>query len=306
MTPTSDLRVSVVIPTFGRPRQLRHCLDAIARQTIATRHFEVVIVDDGSPERHDDLLLEYASRLRLRLVRQANAGPAVARNRGAMEAVAPLLAFTDDDCRPCPEWLERLLAARANHPGALVGGQVVNGLPDDVFATASQLILDMVYEHFNTVPTDAYFFASNNVLCGRDEMVALGGFDTSFRWAGAEDRDFCDRWRATKQRLVWQPDAVVEHFHAQSLLTFAELHYRYGRGAHLYHAKRQIRGSGTMRADLGFHRSLPRRVLERVGRPLGPWRSVQICGALALWEVVNAVGFFMQACDPPPHLGEER
>lgn len=290
----AEPHVSVVIPTCGRPGQLRECLEALASQTMTAAAFEVVVVDDGSPEPLDALVAEFASRLQVRLLRQANTGPAAARNHGARAARAPRVAFTDDDCRPRPEWLERLLAAERRHPGTLVGGGIVNGLPDDVFATTSQLVVDLVYEHFNADPENAYFFASNNMLCDRERLLALGGFDTTFPRAGAEDRDFCDRWRAAGLRLVWQPAATIEHHHGQSLTKFIDLCYRYGRGARLYHEKRQSRGTGTMREDLGFHRSLPRRIWKRLGRPLGPWRSVQVCGTLLLWQFVNAVGFFVQ------------
>jgi GT2 family glycosyltransferase len=150
------------------------------------------------------------------------------------------------------------------------------------------------HQHFNADPANAYFFASNNMLCRRERLIALGGFDTAFPRAGAEDRDFCDRWRAAGLRLVWQVDATIEHCHGQSLATFIDLHYRYGRGARLYHAKRQARTTGTMREDLGFHRSLPSRIWKRMGRPLGPWRSVQVCGAILLWEAVNAIGFLQR------------
>lgn len=300
LPPVTDPLVSVVIPTFGRPRRLRECLDALARQTMSKLQFEVVIVDDGSPEPLDHIVAEFPALLRVRLVRQENAGPAAARNRGAREATALLVAFSDDDCQPRPDWLERLVAGEREHPGALVGGSIVNGLSDDMFATTSQFIVDLVYEHFNSDPENAYFFASNNILCRRDRLLELGGFDTAYRRAGAEDRDFCDRWRAAGLRLVWRPDAVVEHRHAQSLQKFIDLHYRYGRGAHLYQAKRRARGTGTMREDLGFHRTLPGRIWRRLGRPPGYWRSVQIGAALLLWQAVNAIGFFAQSCSSLP------
>lgn len=292
--------VSVVIPTFARPRPLRNCLDALVRQTLPTTDFEVVVVDDGSPTPAEAVVAEFSPRLAVRVVRQHNAGPAAARNRGAREACAPLVAFTDDDCRPRPEWLERMLAGEREHPGSLVGGSTVNGLPDEVFAATSQLIVDLVYEHFNADPDKAYFFASNNILCRRDRLLEVGGFDTAFPQAGAEDRDFCDRWRSAGLRLVWRQDALIDHFHGQSWRGFVDLHLRYGRGAHLYQAKRRARGTGSMRDDLRFHRTLPRRVWRRLGRPPGYVQSARIAAALVLWQMVNAVGFVAQA------LGDRR
>ena len=290
-------RVSVVIPTYARPARLRECLRALAGQSMPSTEFEVVVVDDGSPEPLDDVAEEFRSRLQVRLLRQENAGPSEARNHGVREATAPLVAFTDDDCLPQPEWLARLVAEHRHRPGALIGGSTINGLPDDIFATTSQLIVDLVYEHFNGDPDHAYFFASNNMLCDRDRVLQLGGFDTTYLRPGAEDRDFCDRWRAAGLQLVWRQDAVIEHRHPQSVRDFVGLHWRYGRGAYLYQAKRGQRGTGTMRDDLAFHRTLPGRLRRRLGRPLGWRRSAGIGAALVLWQAVNAAGFFAQACE---------
>jgi hypothetical protein len=94
---------------------------------------------------------------------------------------------------------------------------------------------------------------------------------------------------------MWRPDAVIEHRHSQSLRKFIDLHYRYGRGACLYHHKRRARGTGTMREELLFHRTLPGRIWRRLGRPPGYLRSVQIGAALMLWQIANAAGFFAEA-----------
>jgi GT2 family glycosyltransferase len=156
------------------------------------------------------------------------------------------------------------------------------------------LIIDLVYDHFNRDPENAYFLASNNIACRRDLFLQLGGFDTEFSKAGAEDREFCDRWRMTGRpiRLVRRP--LVEHRHAQTFTKFLDLHYRYGRGAYLYQAKRRQRASGTMAEDMGFHRSLVREVPKHLqGMPIP--RKVQALFGLAIWQLANAVGFFAMA-----------
>jgi len=165
-----------------------------------------------------------------------------------------------------------------------------------LFASASQLIIDHVYGYFNADPENAYFFASNNVLCSREQFLALGGFDRSFPRPGAEDRDFCDRWRMAGWPLIWRPGAYVEHRHPQPLPGFINLHARYGRGAYLYQARRRQRGSGTMQDDFGFHRTLPSRISLYFAQRIDPilWK-VGLFAALALWQLANAVGFMMEA-----------
>lgn len=291
------MAVTVVVPTYRRPHRLRACLEALSAQRLEDP-WEVVVVDDGSPEPPAPSVTSLVEARGWRLIRQANAGPAAARNRAAHLAKGTFLAFTDDDCRPEPTWLEALLRVARDRPRALVGGTTVNGLPGDLFASTSQLIVDLVYEHFNADTDDGYFLASNNFLCSRERFLEVGGFDDSFPRAGAEDRDFCDRWRMRGWPIVWRPEARVEHRHGQSFRQFVDLHVRYGRGAYRYRAIRKKRGSGTMREDIGFHTSLPRRVIgvlrnERLGG-----RRIATLAALGVWQAANAAGFLFEAAVP--------
>lgn len=285
---------SVIIPTRNRPRAIIACLDAIGRQEVTAHAYEVIVVDDGSDECLQLDPRRWADRFELRVLRQENAGPAAARQRGVAEARGAILAFTDDDCLPAPGWLATLVAALESFPESMVGGSTFNGLSADMCAETSQLILEIVYEHFNSDPSGAYFFASNNIAMRRSDYLASGGFDGEFGSPAAEDREFCDRWRLQGRPLRWFPSAQVEHRHPQTLYAFTRLHYRYGRGAFLYANRRRDRNSGTMVADVGFHRSLPRRVHARLKRyPV--LRRLTVLLLLAWWEVVNAVGFFSEA-----------
>lgn len=251
------------------------------------------MVDDGS---HPALALDpsrWQSAFALRVIRQKNTGPAGARQHGASVARGVVLAFTDDDCAPLPTWLPEMLSALQVHPRAFIGGSTSNGLSDDPGAETSQLILELVYDHFNA-GEQAYFFASNNIACHRQDYLNSGGFDLDFPAAAAEDREFCDRWRMQGRPLRCIPAARIEHRHPQSLLQFLRLQFRYGQGAYVYQAKRRLRKSGTMREDLGFHRSLLPAVWRKLaGRPLA--RQFASAIHLAVWQAANTAGFFHEA-----------
>jgi glycosyltransferase involved in cell wall biosynthesis len=94
------LRISVIIPTLGRPRALRACLEALCESDYERGRFEVIIVDDGSPAPLERAVNPFAEQLHIKMLRQGNAGPASARNAAAAMARGELLAFTDDDCLP--------------------------------------------------------------------------------------------------------------------------------------------------------------------------------------------------------------
>jgi glycosyltransferase involved in cell wall biosynthesis len=215
---------SIIIPTFRRPGALAACLESL--KGLDHPSFEVVVVDDGSPEPMDEAVRPYRERLQLTVLRQENAGPGAARNRGAEAARGSYLAFTDDDCKPDPGWLEAFEGTLRTHPDALVGGPVRNGLPQNLYAAASQDITTFLYE---SDTSDRAFFSSNNLACRRDRFVEVGGFDPDLRTS--EDRDLAIRWRAAGGRTVRAGNAVVQHFHDMTAAGFWRQQVSYGRGA---------------------------------------------------------------------------
>lgn len=292
------MMASVIIPTRNRPCSIINCLDALFRQTMPAGSFEVIVVDDGSTHPLELSATRWADRFELRLIRQSNTGPAGARNRGAQEARGEFLAFTDDDCCPEPGWLAALIDALQQNPMALAGGSTENALKENMGANVSQMILELVYEHFNADHGESYFFASNNMACRQDTFNQVGGFDADFPSPAAEDREFCDRWRMRGLPLIWRKDALIKHHHKQSLREFTGLHFRYGIGAFLYQDRRKARNSGTMQQDLGFHRTLPWRTWQYL-RGIGIRRGARVLSYLLIWQIANAAGFFYSwICSP--------
>ena len=252
--------VTVVVPSYGRPGRVRRCLQALAR--LDYPDCRVVIVDDGSPEPIAPIAAPFGERVRV--IRQANAGPARARNAGVAAASTELIAFTDDDCEPGPGWLHALVAAHARDPGALVGGRTVNGLPDNAFSSASQALVDYLYAYNGERDAGSAFFTTNNLLFSRSGFEAVGGLDASFTEAAAEDRELCLRWRRSGRALRYAPDAVVAHAHDLTLGGFWRQHAAYGAGAYRLH--RVLDAGGDAR---------PKREPARFysGILLHPWRS---------------------------------
>src|SRR5271166_367820 len=126
---------SVIIPTYGRGEKLGATLDALLKSdTSGLNDVEVIVVDDGSPEPVGPFVQSLVTRppISLRCIRQENAGPAVARNRGFRESHGDIVLFLDDDIL-VPRGLIRLhVEAHRCHPGSVVFGRCVppKSLPD--------------------------------------------------------------------------------------------------------------------------------------------------------------------------------
>jgi GT2 family glycosyltransferase len=241
---------SIVVPTYRRRDSLARCLRAIEALDFQRDRFELLVVDDGSPTPPADLVATLDPRIQARLVCARHGGPATARNIGAGLAHGHYLVFTDDDCMPRPDWLLAIDRRVSSLSGPTAfGGRVVNVLADNLYATASQGIVDYLYEYYGGRPAPRRFFTTNNLVVPRAAFIDLGGFDETFALPAAEDRDFCERWLDAGKALEYASDAIVSHAHALTFARFNRQHFSYGRGAFDLHRSRAQRGERSLKVE---------------------------------------------------------
>jgi len=283
--------ISIVIPTYNRPDQLAVCLRACSRLDYPHDRFEVIVVDDGGVTPLDEVVRPFQGLLTLTLLRQDNAGPAAARNKGACEASGEFLIFTDDDCAPASDWLEILSVHFVASPDSAVGGETYNALTQNLYSTASQLLVSYLLAYYSGAPERVRFFPSCNLAFPAARFRDVGGFDLSFPRSAGEDRELCDRWQHRGYQLTYAPEAVVYHAHHLTAETFLRQHFQYGCGAYYYHLLRACQRQQPMTVES------PAFYINMLIYPFGkiPFsKAILVVPLLIAAQAVNAVGFFWE------------
>lgn len=111
---------SIIIPLYNRPAEIRELLDSLVQQTY--KHFEVVVVEDGSTEKSEDIVASFRDRLEVKYFFKENSGPGLSRNYGAERASGDYFIFLDSDCIIPAEYLQEIENELSISPVDAFGG----------------------------------------------------------------------------------------------------------------------------------------------------------------------------------------
>jgi glycosyltransferase involved in cell wall biosynthesis len=215
------LGVSIIICTRNRASQLGASLEAIRQ---ATNHatdvpIELIVVDNGSTDETAAILKAQPPLFAVpfRSVYEKRPGLAVARNTGVFLARYPIIAMTDDDCRPDKHWIANLAKAYAADSKPVIrGGRVELGDPADLPIT---IRLGMEPETLRLGEKQDGFLIGANFSFHRQIFDQLGGFDERFgagaRYKAAEETDFVLRAATAGVPVCYDPTLLVHHFHGR-------------------------------------------------------------------------------------------
>src|ERR1700735_1243458 len=218
---TAVKTASIVIPTFNGGSRVGNCLDSLVKQT-AGRNVEILVVDDGSTDNTADVVRGYSS---VRLILQANAGPATARNHGAEKAQGAILLFTDDDCVPMSEWLEAMLGPFSDPE--VVGVKGVYGTHQKSLAARFvQIEYEDKYRLMAGLPS-IDFIDTYSAGFRRARLLGRAGYDTSFPVACAEDVELSYRMSARGWKMKFVPTAIVYHTHPDTISRYLKKKYKF-------------------------------------------------------------------------------
>jgi GT2 family glycosyltransferase len=226
---TAGPRVSVIVPHYQDLPRLQVCLEALGRQTFPRERFEIIVADNNSPCGEAAVAEAIAGRARFTIVREKGAGPA--RNGGVALARGEILAFTDSDCVPQPQWLEE--GVKGLESADFVGG-TVEVLVDDPNAMTPVECFERVFAFdFRTYILKKEFTGSGNLFCPRKVFDAVGGFASGV----SEDVEWCMRARAAGFSIGFAPRAAIGH---PARRTWSEIETRWRRlNSESYHLLRR-------------------------------------------------------------------
>jgi len=220
------IEFSVVVPVYQGVETLPRCLNALLHQSIDQSRYEIIVVDDGSCDQTASLAESILGSYTAQVIRAPHGGPAQARNLGAQAARSDLLLFTDADCEPALDWLERLTRVFADVTISGAKG-VYRSRQRSLVARFVQQEYQDKYDRMLRLPS-IDFVDTYSAAYRRAVFITSGGFDTSFTTASVEDQEFSFRLTEQGCRLVFVPDAIVYHQHDATLREYARRKYGIG------------------------------------------------------------------------------
>ena len=260
MTP----RISAVVPTRNRPDHDAPCAGSILSNL--GDDFELLIVDQSDDDASERALAVYAGDRRFRYIRSSSRGASAARNVGVEQSKAPIIAFTDDDCRVSTDWLQQITTLFEQEPeAALVFGKV--SIPDELkgkgFAAEFEPHQRVCYHEYP--PAHVNWGLGANMSARRSLFERLGTFDpllgpgSPFR--AGEEFDLAIRALAARYKVVHAAEIAVLHLGVREGDEASKLVRGYGKATGATIAKHVRLGTRENKALLSWFIHFSRRGL---------------------------------------------
>jgi len=238
--------ISVIVPAYNAVDTIGDCLEALLNQTVPRSDYEIIVVDDGSSDNTRNII----DRYNVQVLSQPNGGPGSARNLGVQHARGELVLFTDADCAPTPAWITEMGRPFCEPDVVAVKG-AYRTQQRSLVARFIQLEFE---ERYRLLSRERYvdFVDSHAAAYRKTDFLAAGGFDIRFRIS--EDVDLAYRLSAHGHKMVFNPEAIVNHRHPETLRAYfrAKLQRAYWRTrSYCQHPDKMLKDSYTPQALKG-------------------------------------------------------
>ncbi|MFP4528467.1 MAG: glycosyltransferase [Candidatus Kapaibacterium sp.] len=237
ITLQNEIKISVIIPTFNRSDILIKCLEALARQTLASDELEAIVIDDGSTDDTRAQIESFSAPFDLKYIHQENAGPGAARNRGIDAARGEFVLIINDDTIAAADLLERHLEAQSANRGRRLA---VLGTFDYIAEARRRPFVNfmqrssMVFAYPVMKGGEVYpyrFFWTCNISIERSALIEAGKFDEDFSDPMIEDTELGWRLEKLGWRVLYLPEARSMHHHSIDAVQFARRQWMSGKNS---------------------------------------------------------------------------
>lgn len=225
--------ISVVVPIYNGEADLPELIHCLQAQTYPANRVEYLLVDNNSCDRTTAILQEAASEaalqgITIKPLQENNIQSSyAARNTGIRATQSDILIFTDADCRPQPDWLEKLVEPFSEKDIGIAVGEIV-GLPGKTLLEKHAERHQVLSQQHTLAHTFCPYGQTANLAIRRQAFQEVGLFRPHLTTGG--DADIC--WRIQRQsnwKLKFVPTAIVQHRHRSNLKEYASQWRRYGR-----------------------------------------------------------------------------
>ncbi len=221
------LIISLIVPVYNRPDEMRELLHSLSCQS--DKHFELIVVEDGSAISSEDIVAEYSSLINVKYFTKPNSGPGLTRNYGSEYAQGEYLVYLDSDCVLPPQYVEVLNSYLSENKVDNFGG------PDAASSdfSAYQKAVSYAMTSFFTTggirggkrKVTKFYPRSFNMGYRRESYQKYGGF-THMRYG--EDTELSYRLEKAGATTVLIPEAYVYHKRRTTLRSFMRQVFLFG------------------------------------------------------------------------------
>ena len=218
-------KVSLYIPCYNAEKYIGECLEGVLKQTYPID--EILIIDDGS----NDTTVSIVSKYPVRVIHHTkNMGLAASRNTAFKEAKNEFVAALDADCVPRPDWLENLMKNFIDDTIAGAGGMLVEKY---IVNSADKWREVHMSQHWgNNIIEDPPFLNGCNTIFKKAAIEAIGLYNTFYR-NNYEDVDISNRLSKVEYRLIYNPDAIVEHLRKDTIKSALKMFWHWNLYSHI-------------------------------------------------------------------------
>ena len=231
-----NIGVSLILCTYNNARIFKSTLGYIGKLNGLGQLFEIVIVNNNSSDETEKVVEDSPLREHLVYVYEKEQGLSRARNAGLRAASGQLIVFTDDDIKPCTNWIELYWKTFCTSSDLLfMGGPVQSyfegtGPNDDLLKFAPPSVRGFDLGPRPYLLKEKETFISANWACPREALERVGGFDVSKglnpasgRVMVGEETDLMMRLKAIGYKALYLPEAKIHHYVPQEKCSYKHI-----------------------------------------------------------------------------------